>query len=180
MSRLEEKTIQTTPIFAGRIIQVQVDEVELPDGRRASRELVKHPGAVSILALTEEQKIVLVRQFRKPLEKTILELPAGKLEPGEAPVECAKRELKEETGYTADRLTKVAGFYTSPGFADEYLHIYQAEGLKKGEAIPDTDEFVETVELTLEEAFARLATGEIDDAKTVVALYMWQNRVMSK
>lgn len=180
MSRLEEKTIRSTPIFDGHIIQVQVDEVELPNGKRANRELVKHPGAVSILALTEAKKIVLVRQFRKPLEKTILEIPAGKLEPGEDPAVCAQRELKEETGYTADHFYKVAGFYTSPGFADEYLHIYKAEGLKQGEAAPDTDEFVETVELTLEEAFAHMAAGEIDDAKTVVALYLWQNQVLNK
>ncbi|MDR6224586.1 NUDIX hydrolase [Desmospora profundinema] len=178
MSRLEEKTIRSTPIFDGDIIQVQVDEVELPNGKRATRELVKHTGAVSILAVTEAGKIVLVRQFRKPLEKTILEIPAGKLEPGEDPAHCAARELKEETGYTADRLEKVAGFYTSPGFADEYLHIFEARGLKQGEATPDTDEFVETVECTLNEAFERMARGEIDDAKTVVALYLWQNRVL--
>lgn len=178
MRELEERTIQSTSIFKGKIIHVQLDEVELPNGNRATRELVRHAGAVSILAITEANKLVLVRQYRKPLEKTILEIPAGKLEPGEDPVDCARRELREETGYTADRFRRVAGFYTSPGFADEYLTIFAAEGLKQGEAVPDTDEFVETVELTLQEAFQKMASGEIDDAKTVVALYLWQNQVL--
>ncbi len=169
-----EKTISTQPIFAGKVIRVQVDEVELPDGKMAKRELVKHSGAVGILAITPEQKIVLVRQFRKPLEKTILEIPAGKLESGEHPDRCAERELEEETGYRADQLKRVTSFYTSPGFADEIIHLYQAKGLQKGQMQPDQDEFVELVELTLDECFREMEKGVICDAKTILAIYLWQ------
>ncbi|OYD09787.1 ADP-ribose pyrophosphatase [Paludifilum halophilum] len=175
---LEEKTIRTQKIYDGKIIRVQLDEVELPDGKTATRELVKHSGAVGVLAVTAENKLVLVKQFRKPLEKTILEIPAGKLEPREDSQACAHRELMEETGYRAERLESIISFYTSPGFADEILHLYRATGLSSGDVQPDSDEFVELTELTLEEAFDRMASGEICDAKTVTALYIWKNQVL--
>jgi ADP-ribose pyrophosphatase len=174
MSRLEEKTIKSQTIYEGNIIRVQLDQVALPDGRTSQREIVKHPGAVAVVAITDEKKLVLVRQFRKPLEKTILEIPAGKLEPGEDPRACAFRELEEETGYRAEEMTPLVSFYTSPGFADEIMHLYVATGLHRGEARPDQDEFVELVELTLPEAWQRIADGEICDAKTVAAVYHWQ------
>lgn len=180
MSELEEKTIRSKNIFEGRIIRVQLDEVELPNGNISTRELVKHPGAVAIMAITEEDKMVFVRQYRKPLEKTILELPAGKLEPGENPAVCATRELEEETGYRADEINHVVSVYTSPGFADELLHLYEVQGLVQGVYHPDADEFVETVELTLEEAFQRMEAGEICDAKTVTALHIWKNRKVDR
>lgn len=178
MDRLTEKTIHSKKIFEGKLIRVQVDEVSLPNGDTSTREIVKHPGAVAALAITDEEKLVLVRQFRKPLEKVTLELPAGKLDPGENPEMCAHRELAEETGYQAERLQHLVSFYTSPGFADEIIHLYEASQLKGGEAKPDQDEFVEVVELTLEEAFAAIATGDICDAKTVSAVYIWHNRVL--
>ncbi|MBH8592124.1 NUDIX hydrolase [Paenactinomyces guangxiensis] len=178
MRNLEEKTIASETIFEGRVVRLQIDRVELPDGGTSTREIVKHPGAVSVLAVTEENKLVMVRQFRKPLEKTILEIPAGKLEAGENPADCAMRELEEETGYRAEKIEHVVSFYTSPGFADEYLHIYRANGLSKGEARLDQDEFVELVELTLDECLERIAAGEICDAKTVAAVYLWQNQVL--
>jgi ADP-ribose pyrophosphatase len=174
MSRLEEKTIKSQTIYEGNIIRLQLDQVTLPDGRTSQREIVKHPGAVAVVAITDEKKLVLVRQFRKPLEKTILEIPAGKLEPGEDPRVCAFRELEEETGYRAEEMTHLVSFYTSPGFADEIIHLYVATGLQRGEARPDQDEFVELVELTLPEAWQRIADGEICDAKTVAAVYHWQ------
>ncbi|MDN4594118.1 NUDIX domain-containing protein [Polycladomyces subterraneus] len=178
MSRLEEKTIKSQTIYEGNIIRLQVDQVTLPDGRTSQREIVKHPGAVAVVAITDEKKLVLVRQFRKPLEKTILEIPAGKLEPGEDPRVCAFRELEEETGYRAEEMTPLVSFYTSPGFADEIIHLYVATGLQRGEARPDQDEFVELVELTLPEAWQRIADGEICDAKTVAAVYHWQLKEM--
>lgn len=178
MSRLEEKTIKSQTIYEGNIIRLQLDQVTLPDGRTSQREIVKHPGAVAVVAITDEKKLVLVRQFRKPLEKTILEIPAGKLEPGEDPRVCAFRELKEETGYRAEEMTPLVSFYTSPGFADEIIHLYVASGLHRGEARPDQDEFVELVELTLPEAWQRIADGEICDAKTVAAVYHWQLKEM--
>lgn len=180
MENLEEKTISSQTIFAGKVVHLQVDQVKLPNGSTSTREIIKHPGAVSVLAVTEENRLVLVRQFRKPLEKTILEIPAGKLEKGEDPLVCAKRELQEETGYIADHLEPVVSFYTSPGFADEYLHLFQAKGLKKGQVDLDEDEFVELVELTLEECLAEIKKGTICDAKTVTAIYFWQNQVLKQ
>ena len=169
-----EPTISSKPIFDGKVIKVKVDTVELPNGKHATRELVSHPGAVGVLAITDDQKIILVRQFRKPLEKMNLEIPAGKLEPNEDPMECALRELKEETGYTASNMTQITKFYTSPGFANEIIYLYHAEGLENGEATPDEDEFVELVSLTLEEALQLIAEGEIVDGKTIIAIYYWQ------
>jgi ADP-ribose pyrophosphatase len=176
--RFYEKTISSQPIYDGRIIKVKVDEVLLPNGRTAKREIVNHQGAVAVLPLTTDGRMVAVRQFRKPLERTIVEIPAGKLEPGEEPLACAKRELEEETGYQAAKYDHLSSFYTSPGFADEIMHLYVATGLTKGESRPDEDEFVEVLELTLEEAKELHRTGEICDAKTVAALFAWENRVL--
>lgn len=175
---LYEKTISSQSIYEGRIIKVKVDEVLLPNGNTAKREIVHHQGAVAVIPLTDDGRLVAVRQFRKPLEKVIVEIPAGKLEPGEDPLSCAKRELEEETGYTAAHYEKLSAFYTSPGFADELLHVYVAKGLVKGESRPDEDEFVDLLELTLEEAHELHQTGEICDAKTVVALFHWENQML--
>src|SRR5699024_6118473 len=130
MSNFEEKTIKSTNIFDGKIISLQVDDVELPDGKHAKREIVKHPGAVAVLALTEKKEILFVEQYRKPLEKLLLEIPAGRIEEGEEPKVTAVRELEEETGYTTNQLTYISSFYTSPGFANEIIHIYMADTLK--------------------------------------------------
>jgi ADP-ribose pyrophosphatase len=171
---LEEKTISTKQIYKGKIIDVQLDEVSLPDGGTSYREIVKHPGAVAVIAVTNENKLVLVRQFRKALEKTIYEIPAGKLDAGEEAETCARRELKEETGYHAENWNKLTSFYTSPGFADEYIHLFEASQLRLGEASLDDDEFVECVELTLEECVKKIESGEICDAKTMYAITLWQ------
>ncbi|SDW55312.1 ADP-ribose pyrophosphatase [Marininema mesophilum] len=178
MSRFEEKTLHSKTIFEGRVIRVQLDTVELPNGNTSTRELVMHSGAVAVMAINSENRMVFVRQYRKPLEREILEIPAGKLEPGEDPDDCARREMEEETGYQAATLKKVSSFYTSPGFADEILYLYEGTGLTEGEARPDEDEFVERVELTLEEAFWAMEAGEICDAKTVAALYWWKSKVL--
>ncbi|MEW9111043.1 NUDIX domain-containing protein [Cytobacillus gottheilii] len=172
MSSLEEKTIKSESIFKGRIISLQVDDVELPNGKHAKRELIKHPGAVAVLAVTDEQKIIMVEQYRKALEKTIVEIPAGKLEQGEDPQECAKRELEEETGYEAAEWSLLTSFYTSPGFADEIVHLYIAKGLsqKENSAELDEDEFVNLMELTLAEAEQLVDEQRIYDAKTAYAV----------
>lgn len=169
-----EKTIATKKIFSGRIIDLQVDEVELPDGNKSIRELVKHPGAVAVIAVTKEKKLVLVRQYRKALEKTIVEIPAGKLEQGEDPKTCAERELEEETGYKSNALQFVVSFYTSPGFADELVHLFFTDELEEGEVNMDEDEFVETLELTVQEALPLIETKEIHDAKTIYAIQYLQ------
>ncbi|WP_400242129.1 NUDIX domain-containing protein [Niallia sp. JL1B1071] len=176
MSNLEEKTLKTEHIFSGRIIQVQVDEVELPNGKTSTRELVKHPGAVAVIAITDDNKLVMVEQYRKPLEKVIVEIPAGKLEKGEDPALCARRELEEETGYDCKSLELVSSFYTSPGFADEIIHVYVAKGLTKKEdaAGLDEDEFVNVLEITLDEALEFIKKQRIFDAKTIFGVQYLQ------
>ncbi|MDZ5471124.1 NUDIX hydrolase (plasmid) [Bacillus sp. 31A1R] len=176
MSQLEEKTIKTEKIFSGRVISLQVDDVELPNGKTSKREIVKHPGAVAVIAIKDDNKIVMVEQFRKPLERSLVEIPAGKLEAGEEPINTARRELEEETGYVCDELEWLISFYTSPGFADELIHLYVAKGLKKKEnaAQLDEDEFVNLVELTLEEAVQYVGEKKIYDAKTAFAVQYLQ------
>ncbi|WP_242219066.1 NUDIX domain-containing protein [Bacillus cereus group sp. BfR-BA-01380] len=176
MSNLEERTIATEPIFDGRVIKVRVDEVVLPNGETSKREIVKHPGAVAIIAITDDEKIVLVEQYRKAMEKTLVEIPAGKLEQGEKPEVTAIRELEEETGYICEKMELITSFYTSPGFADEIVYVYVATGLKKKEnkAALDEDEFVELMEVSLEEALQLIKEQRIHDAKTMFAIQYLQ------
>ncbi|MBM7604511.1 ADP-ribose pyrophosphatase [Metabacillus crassostreae] len=176
MENLKETTISSKEIFKGRVIDLYVEEVELPNGKTSTREIVKHPGAVAVLALTNDHKIVMVEQYRKPLGRTIVEIPAGKLEKGEEPITTAKRELEEETGYTCEELEPLISFYTSPGFADELVHLFIAKNLEKltNKAELDEDEFVEVLEITLEEAQEMIVTQQIFDAKTAYAVQYLQ------
>lgn len=169
----EEVTLHVKPIFQGKIITLDVEEVRLPNGETALREIVRHPGAVAVLAL-HEGKMIVVEQYRKPLEKSQVEIPAGKLDPGEEPLAAAKRELEEETGFTCEELRHVNSFFTSPGFANEELHLFMADQLKPGKINPDEDEFIECFSITLEEAKQFIAEGRISDAKTIIAVYAWE------
>lgn len=173
MSKFEERTIETNQIYQGKIIDLEIDDVILPDGNQSKREIVRHPGAVAILAMTSENKIVLVEQYRKALGKSIIEIPAGKLEPGEASRITAERELEEETGYGANELTYLMSYYTSPGFADEKIELFQAKDLYKVDEARqgDDDEFVEVIELSPEEALSFIQEERIHDAKTIQAIY---------
>lgn len=172
MKQFEEKTLERKEIFTGNLISVHVDEVKLPDGNTSTREIVKHPGAVAVIPLTEDGKIVMVKQYRKPLERTLIEIPAGKIEPNEAPEVTAIRELEEETGYTTEQLKYVTSFYTSPGFADEIIHLYFTDTILPLEekVAGDDDEFIEIVELTLAEAEQCIKDNKIYDAKTAYAI----------
>ncbi|MGV3489347.1 MAG: NUDIX domain-containing protein [Tuberibacillus sp.] len=174
MTDLTEKTIKSDSIFKGKIIELRVDEVELPNGKTATREVIKHPGAVAVIAVTKEGKLVLVKQYRKPLERLLFEIPAGKLDPGEEPEACALRELKEETGYSCESIEHVVSFSTSPGFADEVLHVYYTDSLISGDRKLDEDEFLDNYEVTLEEALKLVKTEAIYDAKTVYAVQFLQ------
>ncbi|WP_319004432.1 NUDIX hydrolase [Halobacillus litoralis] len=172
MKKFEETTYESETIYTGKIVQLNVDSVTLPDGKTSKRELIKHPGAVAVIALTEEGRMVCVEQYRKPLEKSIVEIPAGKLEEGEDPKTCALRELEEETGYTSEDLELVTSFYTSPGFADEIVHLYFTDQIKPLDQQPDgdEDEFVERLEITIEEAEQMEKEQRIHDAKTAYAI----------
>lgn len=171
-----ERTIRTEPVFRGRLIDLNVDTVELPDGKTATREIVRHPGAAAVLALTEDDKLIVVEQYRAALGKMQAEIPAGKLEPGENPLETARRELEEETGWRAERLEPLYAFYTSPGFADEKLYLYAAHELSRGERAPDEDEFLRVDAITYAQAEQWIREGRISDAKTVIAVQAWRIR----
>jgi len=165
-----EKTLETREIFSGRIINVRVDTVSLPDGRRTTREVVEHSGAVAIVAVDDDNNIILVRQFRKPVEGVLLEIPAGTMEKDEEPLLCAKRELREETGFTAQHWKKILSYYSAPGFTDEYLHLYMASSLTEGEIELDNDEFVETIRMPLQEAYDLIFKGQITDGKSIIGI----------
>lgn len=167
---LTEKRVDGETKYKGFIVNVELDRAELCDGRVVNREVVRHPGGVSILPIDEEGSCYMVRQFRYPAQKLMLEVPAGKLEYGEDHRECAVRELSEETGFTADELIYMGAFYTSPGFCTERLHIYLARGLHAGESHPDDGEFLNVEKLPLDELIDMVMRGEIDDAKTAIAL----------
>ncbi|KRW91946.1 ADP-ribose pyrophosphatase [Alicyclobacillus tengchongensis] len=169
-----EETIGEESLFTGRMIQLKRLTVKLPNGSTSTREVVVHPGAVAVLAEVKPGSIVLVQQYRKPCEKTLWEIPAGKLEPGEAPEQAALRELAEETGYVAKDVQLVYRFFTAPGFTNERLHVYFTSVVEAGEVHPDADEFVEARLFTRDEVERMLENGEIEDAKTLVALYWWR------
>lgn len=178
-----EKTLESKEIYNGKIVNLRVDKVELSNGNTSSREIVEHPGAVCILPVKEDGRIVLVSQFRKPVEETLLELPAGKLEKGEEPEKCAFRELVEETGYRAGKLEFMFSFYTSPGFSNEILHLFMATDLTPGESNPDDDEMVEVVEIDLKKAVNMIYKGQIKDSKTaigILALHRGRRRCIRK
>lgn len=169
MNLIEKPLAQTYP-YRGKIINLRVDQAELPNGRTATREVIEHPGGVCIAALTEHNELLFVRQFRYPYQEVIPEIPAGKLSPGEDPLECGKRELKEETGATAANYTFLGKLYPSPGYCGEIIYMYMATGLTYGEMHPDEDEFLEVEKIPLEEAVRQILDGTITDAKTQAAV----------
>lgn len=171
-NHLNEKTITTNEIFNGKMISLQEEEVVLPNGNTGNREIVKHPGAVAVLPITENGDIIFVKQFRKAVEQVLLEIPAGKIELNEAKEKTAVRELEEEIGYTTNHLQYVTSFYTSPGFANEIIHLYYTKHLKELDqrAELDEDEFLEIKQLSLQEAEKYMQNAPINDIKTMYAL----------
>ncbi|EGQ1302839.1 NUDIX hydrolase [Staphylococcus pseudintermedius] len=165
----EEKTISKESIYKGKIIEVEKHKVSLPNNETAYREVVKHNGAVAICALTPDQQVILVKQYRKALEQELLEIPAGKLEPGEDRESAAMRELEEETGYKAKKLTLIGEVYGTPGFSNEKISVYFADNLVEGKVNLDEDEFVEKVRYSLDDVKKAVEARTIEDAKTFIA-----------
>jgi ADP-ribose pyrophosphatase len=170
------QVLGTRRIFQGRIIGVRVDDVIYSNGNRATVEIVEHNGGVSIIAMPEPKKIVLVRQFRPAIGRELWEVPAGKLEAGEDPTAAARRELLEETGYRCASIRKLWTFYTAPGFSSELLHLYLAEGLTAGEAQPEADEVLQARLFDIDDAWAMIERDEIPDGKTQIAVAWARNR----
>ncbi len=177
---MEEKTIQTTEIFHGKVLHVTVDEVELPNGNTSLRELIHHPGGVCVLAMDEQENVLLVRQYRKAVEEALLEIPAGKREPGEDPMLGAARELEEETGFRAKELIPLGHFIPTPGYCDERIYIYLARELMPGTLHPDEDEFVQVEKYPLEELLSMVEKGELTDGKTAIALMKYMLFIKNK
>ncbi len=168
--KLFERTISEEYKFKGRVINLKVQQVELPNGKIAVREVVEHPGAVAIVAYLDSNTILMVEQFRKAIDRVILEIPAGKIEKGEDVKLCGIRELEEETGYKAENLEYLGEIVTAPGFTDEYIYLYKATELSKGEVNRDDDEFINVKSYNIDSVKDMVKNGEIIDGKTIAAL----------
>ncbi|MBO6232274.1 MAG: NUDIX hydrolase [Ruminiclostridium sp.] len=167
---LTEKQVASELKYKGSVIDVYSDTALLENGKEAKRDVVRHPGGVCIVALTENNEVYLVRQFRYPHGKVLTEIPAGKLEWGESHLECGKRELREETGNTADEFTYLGCLYPTPAYDSEVIHMYLAKGLHKDKQKLDEDEFLEAFTVPFDKAVEMVMNGEIEDAKTQLAL----------
>jgi len=162
----------------GRVVGYQIDEVRLPDGKKATREFMMHPGAVGALAFASKNEILLVKQYRHPVRQFTYEIPAGKLGKGENPLACIKRELEEVTGYRAGKIRKTVHVWPTAAFSDEVIHLYVATDLKETRMNPDDDEFLELVRVTQKQMERLIQTGKIHDSKTLIAYLGWKSGVL--
>jgi len=170
-----EKRISGDRVYEGRILDLEVDRVRLPNGNEALREVIRHKGAVVVLPLHKDREIEFVRQYRYPTGEVLLELPAGKLDPGEEPVACAGRELAEETGWKPVEIHELGSFFTTPGFTDEVLHAFIATPLEPAPEISqDPDEAIDNITMTIDEALSACRDGTIRDGKTLATLFLAQ------
>ncbi len=167
---MKEHITHEENIYRGRVVGLSLLDVTLPNGEPGKRELIRHPGAVAIVALDEQDRILLVKQYRIAADKILLEIPAGTLKPGEDPLECAARELQEETGYRPGDIRSMGGMYPAPGYTTEFIHLFVARKLIHDPLPMDDDEFIEVERLSLPDIMAMVDSGEICDAKSVVGL----------
>lgn len=172
--KLEETLLDSQVIDHNSFLHINRDTISLPNGNEHTRIVVRHPGAACVLAVTDDDKVVLVRQWRHAAGRDLIEIPAGKLDKGEDPEQCAARELGEETPYVAEKIEKITAFYSAPGFCDEVLHLYRAVNIRPTSTLsPDQDEFVATELWSCQEVLSAIQSGEICDAKTLIALQFW-------
>lgn len=167
---LFEKKLTSKQIFDGRVVKLFVDDVELPDGKRAIREIVRHPGAVCVIPIDNDENVIMIKQFRYPFSEVLLEVPAGKLEPNENPLEAVVRELEEESGVVADNVEYMGTIYTTVAILDEKIHMYLATGLTYKDAHPDDGEFLEVEKIPLKSLVNMVMEGKIPDSKTQIAI----------
>ncbi len=167
---MQEKIISTESIYKGRIVDLVVHEVLLPGGGHSTREIIRHPGAVALVAFDADDNVLLVRQFRMAANRVMLEIPAGTLEKGEAPEVCAIRELQEETGYKPGQIESIGGIYTAPGYTTEFIHLFIATDLTESKLDADDDENIEVVRVPLTKAIELIESGEIADGKSSAGL----------
>jgi len=178
MTELKESTVSSETVYDGTFLDVRKDIVNLPDGNTSTREWINHPGAACIIPIMSDGKLALIKQYRYPVQSTMIELPAGKLDIGEKPEVCAIRELEEEIGYLADKLTFVTKIHPAIGFANEEMWIFLAENLVKSQKNTDHDEFVELMPTPIEDAIRMVWNGAITDVKTIIGV-LWAERLLS-
>jgi ADP-ribose pyrophosphatase len=173
---MDERVLESRRVYDGRIVNLRVDTVAIDDGATATREVVEHVQAVAVVPVMADGRIVLVRQYRLPAGRELLEVPAGSLDPGEDPDTAAQRELQEEIGFATRRLSRLGGFWVAPGYCTEYIHIYLAKDLYESRLDADHDERIEVEIVTLDDALGRIDTGEIEDAKSICGLLQYARR----
>ncbi|NLL82411.1 MAG: NUDIX hydrolase [Tissierellia bacterium] len=176
----EEKTMKSERIYEGKIINLRIDTVELPEKKYSKREIVEHPGGVGIVTITNDNDLILVNQYRKSIDKNIIEIPAGKLEVNEEPRETAIRELKEETGYEANNFEYLFEFYTSPGYTNEKVYLFLATDLVEGEQKLDEGEYCEVVKYNIDELINMIHIGKIVDSKTIIGIHAAKDYIQKK
>ncbi len=175
---MRETILNMRRVFTGKIFRLETCEVLLPNGHRAKREVIRHSGAAAIVAVDNEGRILLVRQYRVASDQLMIEIPAGLLDEGEDPGHCAVRELQEETGYKPGRIERLGGFYVAPGYTSEYIHVFLATDLIESQLPPDSDEFIEILRVSLPDALAMIERGEIADSKTIIGLLRYAKRIV--
>jgi ADP-ribose pyrophosphatase len=173
--KFKEKLFKRHKIYTGDAVSFSADKIILPDGKIAAREYLEHQGAVAVLAFADSNRIVMVSQYRYPVGKLTLEIPAGKLDKNETPESCVRRELEEETGFRAKKIKKLVSYWPTPAFSNEIIHIYAAFGLAETKKSPDEDEFIGHCVINFKDALKRVKNGHIKDSKTIIAILLWKS-----